>query len=151
MIPQASASNDFTDFGEMVAECESEFAEPITIRRAAASQPSTPGASGAAKKAVFTDFPATAVQVEMGVAQKMYAAGVLSAGDLILQMSDRLNEGNENTGGTQLADRVVYRGMEYRMVQRPQPVTMGAGLSPNAQFYIVHLRRTNSPSDVVGG
>lgn len=148
MIDQGLGT-DTSDFGEMIAEEQSTFEEPITIRRFA-SQPSTAGAFGTPQKPQFTDFAATAVVVEMNAAASMFAAGVLSAGDMVLQMRDRLNEGNENIGGTQLADRVVYRSMEYRMVQRPQPVSFGAGLSPDVPFYIVHLRRTNSTADTVG-
>ncbi len=142
--------DDRQTFGEMVAETRSQFEEPITIRRWT-STPTTPGAFGTPQKAQFTDFPATALVVMMDVAFKMFAAGVLSAGDLVLEMTDRLNEGNENVGGSQQADRIVYRGMEYRMVQRPIPAAFCAGLSPDVPFWTVHLRRTNSTADTVGG
>lgn len=149
MIDQG-LSGDLSGIGEMVAEEESTFDDPITIRRFV-SQPPGPGAFGTPQKPQFTDFPATATLVSMSEAAKMFAAGVLSAGDLVFQIRDKLNEGNDNIGGSQLADRVVFRGMEYRMVQRPQPVTFGGGLSGDTSFYIVHLRRTNAGSDMVGG
>ncbi len=149
MIPQALGT-DGSGFGEMIAEEEGQFEEPITIRRFA-SQSATPSAFGTPlPPSSPTDYPATAVVVEMNVAAKLIAADVLQAGDLVLQMRDRLNEAAGNVGGSQLADRVIYRGMEYRMVQRPHPVTMGQGLSGEAQFYIVHLRRTNSTADTAG-
>lgn len=149
MLDQA-LEGDSIGFGEMVAEEQSTFEEPITIKRFV-SQPSTPGVYGTAQKPTFSSVAATAVVVEMGVASKLFAAGVLSAGDLVLQMRDRLNESNENIGGTQMADRVVYRGMEYRMVQRPIPESFGGGLSGDVPFYTVHLRRTNAATDTVGG
>lgn len=142
--------SDLGDFSEMVAETGTTFEEPITIKRWA-SQSLTPGAFGTPVPAVFTTFPATAVIVEMGVAAKLLGAGVLSAGDLVIQIRDRLNEASTNIGGTQAADRVIYRGMEYAMVQRPIPQSFGAGLSPDVPFYIVHLRRTNPTTDTVGG
>ena len=150
MMPQASGT-DFNNFAEMVGEVDSLFEEPITIRKAAVSQPSAPGAFQTPQKPTFTDIASSAVVVDMNAAAKMFAAGVLSAGDLVLEMRERLNEGSENIGGAVLADRVVYRGMEYRLVQRPRPVALGAGQSPNSQFYIVHLRRTNTNADTVGG
>lgn len=144
-----SLEGDSLGFGEMVAEEQSTFEEPITIKRFV-SQPATPGVYGTPQKPVFTSFEATAVVVELGVASKLFAAGVLSAGDIVLQMRDRLNESNENIGGSQMADRVIYRSMEYRMVQRPIPESFGGGLSGDVPFYTVHLRRTNSTSDAVG-
>lgn len=149
MLDQA-LEGDSIGFGEMVAEEQSTFEEPITIKRFV-SQPSTPGVYGTAQKPTFTLVPATAVVVSLGVAAQLFAAGVLSAGDLVLQMRDKLNESNENIGGTQMADRVVYRGMEYRMVQRPIPESFGGGLSGDVPFYTVHLRRTNATTDTVGG
>lgn len=149
MIPQGLGT-DSAAFGEMVAEEEGIFDEPITIRRLGAI-PSAAGAFQTPQRPTPTDSPATAVVVEMGVAAKYIAADVLQAGDLILQMRDKLNESSGNIGGTQTGDRVVYRGMEYRMVQRPQPVTLGQGLSGDVAFYIVHLRRTNAQTDTVGG
>lgn len=149
MIDQG-LSGDLSGIGEMVAEEESTFDDPITISRFT-SQPSSPGAFGTPQKPQFTAFQATATLVEFGVAAKMFEAGVLVAGDIVLQIRDKLNEGNENIGGSQLADRIIFRGIEYRMVQRPEPVTFGGGLSGDTSFYIVHLRRTNSTSDTVGG
>lgn len=149
MIPQTTGG-DFDQLADALQEAESLLEEPITILRFA-SQPAAPGVFGTPQKPVFTNFPATAVKVSMEQAAKVAAAGQLSAGDIVLEMRDRLNEGNENVGGAQLADRVLYRGMEYRMVQRTEPVELGAGLGPNAQFYLVHLRRTNATADAVGG
>lgn len=140
---------DSTNFGESIAECESTLEEPILIRRFS-GQTTTPGAFGTTQKPTPTDIPSTAVVVEMGVAAKMFAAGILSVGDLVLQMRDRILEGNENIGGSVFADRVVYRGMEYRMVQRPIPESFGGGLSEDVPFWTVHLRRTNSTADQVG-
>lgn len=148
MIDQG-LSTDLSDFGEMIVEEQSTFEEPITIRRWT-SQPSVPGAYNTTQSAVYTDFPATAVIVEMNVAAKMFAAGVFSAGDVVMQIRDRIGEGNGNVGGTSMPDRVIYRGMEYRLVQRQYPITFGSGLSGDAAFYITHLRRTNSASDTVG-
>lgn len=135
---------DASVFGEAIAEYEHSFEEPVTIRRFV-SQPSTPGAFNTQQKATFEDFPATAVVVDMNAVASLFAAGVLSAGDLLLQMRDRMNEGNQNIGGTQQADRLVYRGMEYRLVQRPYTISLGGDV-----FNICHLRRTNSPDDQVG-
>lgn len=149
-VPQATGI-DYPNFADMVGEGEGLFEEPIIIRKAAAVQPSTPGAFGTQQKLTFAEISATACVVEMSVAANMFAAGTLSAGDLVLEMRERLNEGNENLGGSQLADRVVYRGMEYRLVQRPIPAAFAPGRSPDAQFYVVHLRRTNATTDVVGG
>lgn len=149
MISQADGM-DQAQFGEAIVEAEGLFEEAITIRRFSA-QSSTPGAFGTNQKATFTDFAATAMMVEMGVAQKMISMGIMEAGDIFLQMRDRLNEGSANIGGAQIADRVVFRGMEYRMVQRPQPVAVGAGLGPDVPHFIVQLRRTNSTADTVGG
>ncbi len=100
---------DLSGIGEMVAEEESTFDDPITIRRFT-SRPSDPGAFGTPQAPQFTAFPATATLVEFGVASKMFAAGVLAAGDIVLQMRDKLNEGTDNVGGSQLADRVIFRG-----------------------------------------
>lgn len=135
---------DATIFGEAIAEFEHSFEEPVTIRRYV-SQPSLPGAFNTQQKATFTDFPATAMVVDMQAAQSMFAAGVLSAGDLVVQMRDRLSEGTENVGGTQQADRLIYRGMEYLMVQRPYTITLGGDV-----FNVIHLRRTNSQADQGG-
>lgn len=141
---------DTQDFGEMVAEVRSQFEEPITIRRFA-SQTTAPGAFLTQLPSTFTDVSATALVVSMDVAAQHFAAGSFSAGDLVLEMTDQLNEGSNNIGGAVVADRVIYRGMEYRMVQRPIPISLGAGLSPDVPFWIVHLRRTNSTADTVGG
>lgn len=149
MIEQGQGT-DFGGIAEAVQEIENLFDDPITILRFA-SQPAQPGAFKTPQKPQFTSFPATATLVEMNVAAKYIAAGQLAAGDVVLEMRDRLNEGDENIGGTRVADRVIYRGMEYKLVQRPIPVELGAGLSPDSQFYVCHLRRTNSVSDVVGG
>lgn len=144
-----SLPSDEDDFLTMAVETSGTFEEPITIKRWA-SQSTTPNPFGSAPEGVFATFPATAVIVEMNVAAKMFAAGVLSAGDLVIQIRDRLNEGSMNIGGAQAADRIIYRGMEYRMVQRPIPQSFGAVLGPDVPFFIVHLRRTNSTSDSVG-
>lgn len=141
---------DLSVFGDIAIEEQSTFEEPITIKRWV-SVPATPGVYGTPQKATFTSFAATAVVVEMGVASKYFAVGVLSVGDLVIQIRDRLNESNENIGGAQGADRVIYRGMEYRLVQRPIPIAFGDGLSPDVPFYLVHLRRTNATTDTVGG
>lgn len=135
---------DASIFGEAIAELEHTFEEPVTIRRFV-SQPSLPGAFNTQQKATFTDFPATAVVVDMNAVANLFAAGVLSAGDLMLQMRDRMNEGDQHLGGTQQADRLVYRGMEYRMVQRPYTISYG-GDTHN----VYHLRRTNSTADQKG-
>lgn len=142
-------STDLSDFGEMIAEEQSTFEEPITILRWV-SQPSVPGAFETPQPASYAAFPATAVVVEMSAAAKMFAAGVLSAGDLVIQIRDQIYEGNGNIGGSAMPDRVLFRGMEYRLVQRQYPITFGSGLSGDVAFYITHLRRTNSISDVVG-
>ncbi len=149
MIDQALGS-DPVMFGESVAEEESSFGEPITIKRFS-SRNASPGAFGTPQAIQFTTFEAIAVVVSMVVASKMFAAGVLAAGDLVLQMRDYLNEGNDNIGGSQIADRVLYRGIEYRMVQRPIPEALGAGLGGDVPFWTVHLRRTNATTDTVGG
>ena len=86
----------------------------------------------------------------MAVAAKTLGPGVLSAGDLVLQIRERLLESNENVGGTQIADRVVFEGMEYRMVGRPDCQHFGAPASGICPFYIYHLRRTNATTDVAG-
>lgn len=135
---------DASIFGEAIAEMEHCFEEPVTIRRYV-SQPSLPGAYITQQKATFTDFPASAVVVEMSVVSNLFAAGVLSAGDLVLQMRDRMNEGNQHIGGDQQADRLLYRGMEYNMVQRPYVITLGGDT-----FNIYLLRRTNSTADQTG-
>lgn len=139
-----SLGTDALQFGDSIVELESTFEEAITIKRWV-SKSTTPGAFQTAQAASYTTFQASAVVVEMGVAANMFSAGVMSAGDLVLQMRERLNEANKNIGGTQQADRVIYRNMEYYMVQRPQPIHLADDL-----FYIVHLRRTNSASDTVG-
>ncbi len=144
-----SLPSDMDDFSAMVAETEGSFGESITIKRWT-SQSTTPGAFGTPAAPVFTNVASQAVIVEMNVASKLFAAGVLSAGDLVIQIRERLNEGSMNIGGSQAADRIIYKGMEYRMVQRPIPQGFGAALGPDVPFYIVHLRRTNSTSDTVG-
>lgn len=135
---------DVADFTEAVVEQETTFDEAITIKRFS-SQPSTPGAFGTPQKIQYTTFAATAVVVEENVAASMFAAGVLQAGDLVLQMRERLTESNENIGGSTPGDHVLWRGSEYRQVQRPHAVTIGGD-----SFYIAHLRRANLASDVTG-
>lgn len=141
--------DDLVFLDESIAEMERTFDDPITIKRFS-SQTSSPGVFQTPQVPTFTTFDATATLIEMNVASKYYASGILSAGDIVLEMRERLNEGDENIGGSNLADRVIFRGMEYRMVQRPDPVTFGGGLSGNVPFYRVLLRRTNSKSDTVG-
>ena len=141
---QSPDGSDQEQFGQAMAELEKTFEEAITIKRFS-SQPSTPSAFGTPQKIQFTSVAATAVVVSMGEAQSMFAEGVLQAGDLVLQMRDRLNESNENVGGSTPADRVVWRGMEYRMVQRPEPIFLDGDV-----FYKVLLRRTNDTGDSVG-
>lgn len=136
---------DAAMFEDGIVEEESSFEEPITIRRFL-SRPSTPGVFQTAQNPQFTDFQATAAVVSQQVAAELFKAGILQVGDLVLQMRDRLNEGSMNIGGTQLADRVVWRGAEYRMVQRTEPVRVGG----DDVFYHALLRRTNSTADTVG-
>ncbi len=132
-------------FAESIVEQESSFDEPITIQRYS-SRPTSPGVFKTAQAPQFTAFAATATLVSEDVAITFMKAGKMSAGDIVLQMRERLNEGSMNIGGTVLADRVIWRGAEYRMVQRPEPVRVG-GDDP---FFHVVLRRTNAASDTVG-
>jgi hypothetical protein len=149
LMPQGNSYQDLQDFRDMIVEGEDLFEESITIVRTT-SQPATPGAMQGAPKPVTVQIPSTAVMVEMGVASKMFAVGVLSAGDVVIQIRERLQESNQNIGGSQVADKIIYAGNEYRMVSRPDCQPFGAGKSGDCPFYIVHLRRTNSTGDVVG-
>lgn len=139
-----SLGNDATLFGEMIVEQENQIEDPITIRRFT-SQDTTPGVFKTAQKAAYTDFPSSALVVTLDVAKSMFAEGIMSAGDLVLEMRDRLSEASGNIGGTAGGDRVIWRGAEYRMVQRPQPINLGGDV-----FFVTLLRRTNAQTDTVG-
>lgn len=130
---------------EGIAELERTLEEPITIKRFA-SQIATPGAFGTQQKLAYTDFPATAVVVSQGVAAEMFKAGVMSAGDIVLQIRELLRETDENIGGSYAGDLVVWRGYEYRMVQRGD----SADLNASPTFYTYLMRRTNAKTDVGG-
>jgi len=149
MIPQGNTWQDLQNFRDAISEGEDTFEVPITIKRAV-SQVIAPGAMLNQQATVWQSIPSSAVEVSMDVAAKFFASGVLSAGDLVLQISERLLESDANIGGTQLADRVIFEGMEYRMVGRPDCQHFGAVKSGICPFYLVHLRRTNSTSDVAG-
>lgn len=140
-----SVGDDFAQQADVSVELETNFGEPITIRRFT-SRPAQPGALMTAQKQQYTDTAATAILVSQNVASAMFAADAFQAGDIVLQMRDRLGEGNGNIGGSSGADRVIWRGAEYRMVQRTQPDSFGAG----DPFYTVLLRRTNATTDTVG-
>jgi hypothetical protein len=129
---------------EGIIENERVLEEAITIKLFS-NQSSAPGAFGTQKKITFTDFPATAVLVDLGIAASMFKEGVLTAGDIVLHMRERLTESNEHIGGNHPGDRVIWRGSEYRLVQRPIPVLLN-----DVMFYDVLLRRTNSQQDVTG-
>ena len=133
----------------MIVDGEDLFEEPITIIRASA-QSATPGIMKGPQKATTSQISSTAAVVSMDVAAKMFASGVLSAGDLVLQIRERLLESTMNVGGSQIADKVIYAGNEYRLVSRPEPVSFGDAKSGIVPFYIVHLRRSNSTSDTAG-
>lgn len=141
---QGNPLDDQAMLSEGIVESQASFEEAITIKRFA-SQSKTTDALGHAPAPTYTTFPATAVVVEMGVDRHLYVAGVLSAGDLHLQMRERLRESDLNNGGSNPGDRVIYRGAEYRLIMRPVPVVVG-----DVAFYNTFLRRTNSTGDTAG-
>lgn len=144
VFDQGGTGDDVTMFAEGIVENEHDLEEAITIRKAAAAS-STPDALGQAPGVTFTDFPATAVMISLGTSGSLLIAGVLSAGDIHLQIRERLNESNENAGGSQPGDHVIFRGSEYRIVQRPEPVVVG-----DVTFYNTFLRRINGAGDTAG-
>ena len=74
-MPQGNSYQDLQDFRDMIVEGEDLFEEALTIVRTT-SQPTTPGAMQGAPKPVTVHTPSTAVILELGVASKMFAAGV---------------------------------------------------------------------------
>ena len=151
MVNQGSHA-DLEAFREMIVENEDLLEEPITIVRTS-SQSATPDPMQGPAKPSTTNIPSTCCVVSMGVAAKMFAAGVLAAGDLVIEIRERLQESNLNVGGSQIADKIIYAGNEYVMVSRPDCQPFGAVKSStgdDAAFYVVHLRRSNAPSDVAG-
>jgi len=125
-------------------EIASEFEEPITIRRFL-SQSTAPTESGQAPQPIFQNYSAMATLVSLGTTSSLVEAGILSAGDVTLQMRDKLREANENIGGTHPGDRVIFRGMEFRLVMRQEPVYVAGDT-----FWTTFLRRINPTSDVAG-
>ncbi len=145
VFDQGSPVDDQSMFVEGIAESESSFEEPITIKRFV-SQDASPNALGQAPVPIYATFPATAVLAEMGVKDNVQAGGVLSAGDIKLEMRERLSESDENASGSNPGDRVIFRGAEYRLVMRPVPVVVGNAVA----FYNTFLRRANLNSDQAG-
>ena len=129
---------------EGVFEIESEFAEPITIKKFSGTF-TTPAEPGQAPDPIYTSSISRAVMVTLGQTSSLMEAGVLTAGDITLQMRDRLHEADANIGGSQPGDRVIWRGAEYRLVQRPEPIYIGGDT-----FYNVFLRRVNPNTDTAG-
>jgi len=132
------------EFREGAFEIESEFAEPITIKRFSGTF-TTPAEPGQAPDPIYASYSARAVMVTLSQTASLMEAGVLTAGDITLQMRDRLHESDANIGGSHPGDRVIWRGAEYRMVQRPEPVYIGGDT-----FWNVYLRRVNPNTDVAG-
>lgn len=125
-------------------EVANDFEEPITIRYWSGIT-NTPNEFGGPRPATYKDVDSTAVLVELGIKTGLLAGGVLTAGDIHLQIRERLNESNETVGGSQAGDHLIFRGAEYRLIQRPEPVYIGDVL-----FYNTFLRRANLKSDQVG-
>lgn len=145
VFDQGSPVDDQTDFVEGIVEQEASFEEPITIKRFS-GQSSTPDAFGQKPVPTYASYDATAVLVELGIKNSLLVAGVLSAGDIHLQMRERLAESDENAGGSNPGDRLIFRGAEYRLIMRPVPVVVGN----DVVFYNTYLRRTNSNADQGG-
>lgn len=148
VFDQGGDGMDQTSFAEGIVENELSLEENITIKRFV-SQSSTPNAFGQKPTPIYALYQATAVLVELGVKSDLFVAGVLSAGDIQLQMRERLRESDESAGGSHPGDRLVYRGAEYSLVQRPVPVSVGAGQGA-VVFYNTFLRRVNSNSETAG-
>lgn len=144
VFEQNEGGEDQEQFSQAIIELERTFEEPIIIRRWL-SQSATPNEFKQAPPPVYSDTPSTAVMVSLGLSKALLAAGVLSAGDVHLQIRERLSESNETIGGSQAGDHVIFRGSEYRLIQRPEPAYLGDVL-----FYNTYLRRTNSTTDTVG-
>lgn len=142
---QNDSALDQALFSEGLAEQERALEEPVTIRRFV-SQSNTPNEYGQAPVPVYQNLPSTAVLVALGVQPSGLFAGVLTAGDIHLQMRTRLHEASENLGGgTHPGDLLIFRGAEYRLIQRPEPIVVGGVV-----FYNVFMRRTNSQADTTG-
>lgn len=142
---QNDSALDQALFSEGLAEQERALEEPITIRRFV-SQSNTPSEFLQAPVSTYLNVPSTAVLVSLGVQSSLTLAGVLSAGDIHLQMRERLHESSENLGGgAHPGDLVIFRGAEYRLIQRPEPIVVG-----DVVFYNAFMRRTNSQTDMTG-
>jgi len=144
VFDQGGTGDDQVQFAEGIVEQESSLEEPVTIKQFV-SQSATPDAFGQNVQPTYASFPATAVMVDLSVHSGLLAAGVLSAGDLHLQIRERLHESDEDAGGSHPGDRLIFRGAEYRLVMRPVPVVVG-----DVTFYNTFLRRTNENSDTAG-
>lgn len=142
---EQGGADDSTILSEGIVENQFDLEEAITIKRFA-SQSATPNALGQAAAPSYTSFPATAVLLDLGIDASHLAADVLSAGAIKLQIRERLRESDEAAAGSNPGDRVIFRGAEYRLIQRGKPVTVGG----NVVFYEYLLRRINANGDTAG-
>ena len=126
--------NDFIDKG--LNDVTGAFEEPIILKRYA-SRVTTPSINGLARSIVYQNISTTAVVEELGIETTSMAHGIYMAGDIKLQMRIKPNEPNEilNNPG----DRIVWRGVEYFLVQRAMPIFIN-----NDSFYKVIARRVTS-------
>ncbi len=127
-----------TDFLEL----EDDLAEFITIRRYTSTTPAS--ATGFKPVLNFTNEEAKAFLQDLGIGAESIANDAHVVGDIQLLMLEQLAESDSQVGGKNPGDRVIYRGAEYRLVQRQIPVFIGDIL-----YYQSWLRRTNSNSDKV--
>jgi len=91
--------------------------EPVTLLRFQ-SRDQTPDPAGEPRPATYLKIPTTAVIAELGIETTNFSHGTYAAGDIVLQMriEPQHTDSQDHPG-----DRILWRGVEYRLVQRPMP------------------------------
>ena len=123
------------DFLTGMSDEKEVFEESIKIRRWKGFASEDP-VSGFVGTPQYDEFYTTAVIDDIGIDKVKSADGIYAAGDLVFQITIRLQEPIANTHE---GDRIVYDGIEYFLVGKPM-ITYFAGVV----YYETIGRRTTN-------
>ena len=107
---------DNEEFNKATDELISAFEEAVTIKKWTSNGTELP-AEGVAPAGIYTLVQTTAVVDDVGIEKTAAQDGTISSGDLQFQLRVAMHAPTNNPYHP--GDRIIYEGIEYRLVQKP--------------------------------
>jgi hypothetical protein len=110
------------DFNKATNELVSAFEEAVIIKKWTSNGTELP-AEGVTPSGIYTSVATSAVVDDIGLEKTAGQDGTFSAGDLQFQLRVPIHEPTPNPYHP--GDRIVYQGIEYRLVQKAMTEYLG--------------------------